>query len=170
MQSEYLLKHTCNCSSRQKQKTKKPFFPIITSILIALLPKCPYCILAYSSAITMCRGAKIYSNTPGWTSYFLLALAILTLIFVLFNYKGKRTIIAASLVAIGTFSMLGSQFYTFQITHYYVGTILIFFGVWINANFRFFYRHWIRPAFKKIISKILNKNTYQNSHHTVNRN
>jgi membrane-bound ClpP family serine protease len=119
----------------------------LSGIAIALIPKCPYCILAYSSAITMCSGRKIYSHSPDWTSFLLLGLALLTLLLILFNYKGKRTITAAILVATGSALMFLSQFYTFSIYLYYLGTLLLLFGVWVNANFRFFYRTWIKPLF-----------------------
>lgn len=154
MQSDYLVKSSCTCSSAKKLKTKKPVFPIMTSILLAIIPKCPYCILAYSSAITMCSGSKIYTTSPNWTSYFLLALAMLTLVSVLLNYKGNRTIIATSLITLGTLLMLGCQLYTFNISHYYLGTFLILFGVWVNASFRFFYRKWILPAFNSVFIKM----------------
>lgn len=133
---------SCKCKRRSTRKIKPSISPLFTGILIALIPKCPYCILAYSSAITMCSGTKLYSHTPGWTSYLLLALAALTLIFILINYKGKRTMASASLVATGSLLMFASQFYTFEINHYYIGTFLIFFGVWVNASFSFFYRKY----------------------------
>jgi len=141
-----LTNTTCACPSKKKKHTKGKY-SILSGILIALIPKCPYCILAYSSAITMCSGTKLYTHTLSWTSYLLLALAALTILFILMNYKGKRTIIAATLAALGCLAMLTSQFYTFDINHYYIGTFLLLFGVWVNASFRFFYRQWIKPLF-----------------------
>jgi len=132
---------------KKAKKEKQSISPLLTGILIAVLPKCPYCILAYSSAITMCSGTKLYTQTSGWTSYLLLGLAGLTLLFILLNYKGKRTIIAATFVGVGSLLMFACQFYTFNINHYYIGTFLLLFGVWVNASFRFFYRQWIKPLF-----------------------
>jgi len=132
-----LTDSTCACPSKKKKRSQGNY-SIFSGILIALIPKCPYCILAYSSAITMCSGTKLYSHTPGWTSYLLLVLAALTLLFILMNYKGKRTIAAASLATTGSLLMLTSQFYTFDINHYYIGTFLLLFGVWVNGSFRLF--------------------------------
>ena len=146
-----LTRTTCACPSKKKKHAKGKY-SILSGILIALIPKCPYCILAYSSAITMCSGTKLYAHTPSWTSYLLLALAVLTILFIIMNYKGKRTIIAASLAALGSLLMLTSQFYTFDINHYYIGTFLLLFGVWVNASFRFFYRQWIKPLFSRLIN------------------
>lgn len=138
-------KVTCKCSATKREKTGNDIYSIMSGVFIALIPKCPYCILAYSSAITMCSGTKLYSHSPSWTSYFLLVLAVLTLSLIIFNYKGKRTIVAIILVTLGSLLMLVSQFYIFDITYYYLGTILLLFGVWVNASFRFFYHKWIRP-------------------------
>lgn len=145
----------CGCQGKKSKKERKTLPPLLTGILIALVPKCPYCILAYSSAISMCSGSKIYMNTPGWASYIPLVLAFLTLLFIVMNNRGKRTIIAASLVGIGSMLMLLCQFYSFNIMHYYIGTGLLLFGVWVNASFRYFYRQWIAPLFKKWINKTI---------------
>ena len=147
MQVKGIKSNQCGCTTKKTKKEKKSISPLFTGVMIAILPKCPYCILAYSSAITMCSGTKLYSHTPGWTSYLLLGLAGLTLLLILMNYKGKRTIAAAALAATGSLLMLASQFYTFDINHYYIGTFLLLFGVWVNASFRFFYRQWIKPIF-----------------------
>ena len=147
MQLKSIKSNQCGCTIKKTKKEKKTILPLFTAIMIAILPKCPYCILAYSSAITMCSGTTLYTQSSGWTSYLLLGLAILTLFFILLNYKGKRTIYAAALVGTGSILMIACQFYTFNINHYYIGTFLLLFGVWVNASFRFFYRQWIRPLF-----------------------
>ena len=149
MQIESLQSKQCGCTTKRVKKEKKSLSPLFTGIMVAILPKCPYCILAYSSAITMCSGTKLYAQTPGWTSYLPLGLALLTLLFILLNYRGKRTIIAATLVGTGSLLMLACQFYTFDINHYYLGTFFLLFGVWVNASFRFFYKQWIKPIFNE---------------------
>ena len=149
MQIESLQSKQCGCTTKRVKKEKKSLSPLFTGIMVAILPKCPYCILAYSSAITMCSGTKLYAQTPGWTSYLPLGLALLTLLFILLNYRGKRTIIAATLVGTGSLLMLACQFYTFDINHYYLGTFFLLFGVWVNASFRFFYKQWIKPIFSE---------------------
>ena len=148
-------KNLCGCEAKKAKKERNTLSPLLTGLLIALVPKCPYCILAYSSAISMCSGTKLYMFTPGWVSYIPLGLAFLTLLFIILNYRGKRTIIAASLVGLGSLLMLSCQFYTFNIAHYYFGTTLLIFGVWVNASFRYFYRQWIKPLFNKMISKTI---------------
>ena len=147
MKLESIKPNQCGCAVKKTKKEKKSISPLFTGILIAVLPKCPYCILAYSSAITMCSGTKLYPQYPGWNSYIMLGLAVLTFLLILLNYRGKRTIAAAALVGTGSLLMLACQFYTFNINHYYIGTFLVLFGVWVNASFRYFYRQWIKPLF-----------------------
>ena len=147
MNSESIKFNRCGCPVKKRKEEKKSISPLFTGMLIALIPKCPYCILAYSSAITMCSGAKLYPQSLGWTSYMLLGLAALTLILVLRNYRGKRTIAAAALISAGSLLMLVCQFYTFNINHYYMGTFLVFFGVWVNASFRFFFKLFVKRLF-----------------------
>jgi len=144
--------NSCGCAVRKNPKETSSVSPIITGVLIALIPKCPYCILAYSSAITMCSGSKIYMQSPGLMSYITLGLAFMTLLFILINHRGKRTYIAALFVGVGSLLMLACQFYTFNMTHYYTGTILIFLGVWFNASFRYFYVKWFKPLLQRASS------------------
>ena len=155
MQLKSIDNSSCRCTSKVQLKDKKSLSPILTGILIAIIPKCPLCIVAYSSALTMCSGAKLYHHAPTWTSYLLLGLALFTFIFILINYKGKRTIIASILVLLGSALILASQVYTFDVHHYYLGTLFLMIGVWVNASFRFFYRKYIIPLFAKLVPKRL---------------
>ena len=114
-------------------------------LFIALIPKCPFCILAYSSAITLCSGTKVYMHHPEWTSWISIILAIFTLLMVLFNYRGRRTIYAAILVLLGSSLIVVSELYTGEIQVYYYGVTILLFGVWFNASFMYFYRVWLIP-------------------------
>lgn len=109
-------------------------------VVIALLPKCHFCMLAYSSAITLCSGTKIYNHSPAWTSYISISLALLTLALILVNYKGLRTLLAATLVIIGCLLISYSELKTGEIAFYYGGTFALLFGVWVNGSFYHFFR------------------------------
>ncbi len=134
-------------ASGRKIKKNASAFPILTGILIAILPKCPFCIAAYSSAIALCSGKKIYNQDPDWTNFISIALAIITLAMVLFNYRGKRTWFAASLVLMGSFLIIQTELYTGELTGYYYGAGLLLLGVWANASLLYFYKKWIVPFF-----------------------
>lgn len=135
-----------HCSSKQPPKATNESLPILAGVAIAIIPKCPFCILAYSSAITLCSGTKMYMHAPDWTSWLSVGLAGLTLLMIVLNYRGKRTIMAALLVIAGSSLIISSELYTGEITMYYTGAVLLLFGVWLNANFYFIYNRWLKPV------------------------
>lgn len=145
-----MIENTCPCPSKRKREAKRSAFPILTGILIALLPKCPFCILAYSSAITLCSGARWYNHSPGWTSWISIGLLVITLLMILLNYRGKRTVFAAAMVLAGSFLIIRTELLTGDLTIYYYGVFMLLTGVWINASFYYFLRRWIKPAFKSL--------------------
>ncbi|MCB9275152.1 MAG: hypothetical protein H6564_14005 [Lewinellaceae bacterium] len=119
-------------------------------ILIVLLPKCPFCLLAYSSAITLCSGVKVYQHEPGWPSWISIGLASLTLALVLWNYKGRRTLFAAALILSGSYFILSSELQTGELAVYYLGAALLLSGVWVNGSFRYVFNRWARPLWQRL--------------------
>lgn len=100
--------------------------------------------MAYSSAITLCSGATIYDHNPTWTSFISIGLAALTLFFVLWNFKGKRTWVAAAMVFLGSLFILDSELRTGDYGWYYFGVANLFLGVWVNGSFAYFYRKYFK--------------------------
>lgn len=99
------------------------------------------CALAYTTAITMCSG-KTFVHEPNWTSYISVALALVTLILVLWNFKGTKTIAAAAIILAGGVIIFNSELFSGNTTHYYLGCGLILSGVWVNGSFLHFLRKW----------------------------
>ena len=126
----------CACPSESKVKLKNSPTTLLSTLLIAILPKCPFCIAAYSSAITVCS-TKALVHTTSWASYISISLALVTLFIVLYNYKGTRTIVAASLISTGTIIIGYSELYSGQVSHYYLGCVLLVIGAWANGSLLF---------------------------------
>lgn len=103
------------------------------------------CALAYSTAITMCSG-KVFHHQPDWTSYISIVLALATMILVLWNFKGVRTIAASALILAGGVIIFNSELFTGNTTHYYVGCGLVLGGVWANGSLLHFVRKWSRRS------------------------
>lgn len=129
---------SCACKKESKRKFDSSWLSVFGAFFIALLPKCPFCIMAYSSAITLCSGKKLYDSDPTWASFISIGLAIFTLTIILYNYKGSKTICAAVLVVVGSAFIFNSEFYSGEITHYNIGAALLLLGVWLNANLMYF--------------------------------
>ena len=131
----------CACKTHNKVRIKNPHYPFFSSLLIALLPKCPFCVMAYTSAITVCSAKTLTAvYSPEWTSTIPISLAILTLGIVAWNYKGKKTVAACFLILTGVFLIVQSELFSGVLTSYYWGCALLFFGVWVNGNLGYFVR------------------------------
>jgi hypothetical protein len=137
---------SCPCKQPHHIGAKATYWPLLNGLLIALLPKCPFCIMAYSSAITLCSGATLYDHNPTWVSWISIGLAALTLLLVLWNHKGTRTWFAAAFVVLGSLLIIESELRTGDIPNYYFGCTLLLLGVWTNGNLLWF----LKKAFKTL--------------------
>lgn len=111
--------------------------PVLT---VAILPKCPFCLMAYSGAVSLCSGNMLFPNASTWASYLTVALALIVFLSIALNRKGRRTWFALGLVTIGILLLVAGQFYFISQTNYYLGVLFLFFGIWLNGSFLHYYR------------------------------
>ena len=131
------------CNSHKCSSSKKRFDASwVPAIVVAILPKCPFCIMAYSGAISMCSGRDLYPNLGNFSSYALIFLASLVLLGIALNRKGRRTWIALAIAALGIAFITIGQFYLVSALNYYIGVVLLFFGIWYNGSFLYFYNKY----------------------------
>jgi len=128
--------HTKRCSAA-KQSNWASWLP---GILIAILPKCPFCLMAYSGAVTLCSGNTLYPNAGGYSAYITVGLSLFILIIIYLNYKGKRTFHSLLITLSGVVLLLISQFIYINSYLYYGGVALLLFGIWYNGSFFYFYK------------------------------
>ena len=135
-----MKKHPCkkNCQNNYVKKS----YSWLPALFIAIIPKCPFCIMAYSGALTLCTGTKMYPHADTTTSYISIGLAVFVLLSILFNYKGHKTNYALFLTSIGMFLLIMSQFYWISEYLYYAGVGFLFFGIWYNGSFSFFFQKY----------------------------
>lgn len=138
----------CGCPSRMpaRSRSDKGALSFLGSLVILLLPKCSFCLLAYSSAITMCSGQTLYDHHTGPASYISIGLVLLVLISLLFNFRGPRTIFAIGLTIAGGCLVAISELHTGQLSSYQTGAFLILTGAFLNGSVFFF--------IKKIITSL----------------
>ncbi len=127
----------CQCASSKRSKINSNL-SFLGALLITILPKCPFCIMAYSTAITVCS-AKVVSPSAHWPSYISISLALLTLMIVLFNFKGRRTLISSLIIILGAILISYSELLSGSPSLYYLGGIILLAGVWANGSFLFFF-------------------------------
>ena len=130
-----------DCKPCGKRKTvteaKKPV-GLLATILLVLVPKCPFCLMAYSSTLILCGKAggvsadmlHASSNTIFITSFF----CFVVLLSIILNYRDARTGYALLLAAAGCFFIIYSVCAGGGLPLYYSGVFLVFVGVWLNAS------------------------------------
>ena len=124
----------CKCHP-SKNFNKARSASVLSTFLLILLPKCPFCVMAYSSAITICGGHDMYLMSNNWVSFVPLFLALFINLMLLSNWRGQRTILAIIVAMIGFTLillihqlMLSPDFYNF-------GAGLLLLGIWLNGSF-----------------------------------
>jgi hypothetical protein len=121
-----------------RDKKKISFF---AGFMLLLLPKCPFCFMAFSSTFVLCDQAGTFTDTHTHSSSttFLLSLlfCVITLASIIFNYRGNRTKYALLLALAGSSYILFSIAIGGGLALYYIGVAFIFSGVWLNGSLLF---------------------------------
>ena len=147
--------HLKPCSDNAKcRKSRRYNLSWLPAIVIAILPKCPFCIMAYSGAVSMCAGSNYFPNADAYSGYFIVGLSLVILLGILLNKRGIRTWIAASLAGVGIILLSISQFVYLSESIYYLASFTLFFGIWFNGSFGYFYNKIILLTSNKYKSKL----------------
>lgn len=135
----YLKCDTCTAEKPKAKISKKA--GLLTGFLLVLLPKCPLCIIAYSSTIMLCgKETSIISTqthssilSTGITLFFCLVI----LICLFLNYRDDRTKYSLALAFTGSLLLVASTIWAIGPSMYYAGILIIFTGVWLNGSMLF---------------------------------
>ncbi len=126
-----------SCSLKKKEDKSNPL-SMSAWLIIALLPKCPLCLLSYSTAISLCSGKTLFQDTVGWTSYIPIFLALVLIGTFIYNFKGRKTLKAILIAVLGCVIILFGEYFSKSIATYYYGTAVLLFACWVNGSFSFF--------------------------------
>src|SRR6185295_18474023 len=91
--------HTNIVATKRKERAG-----ILTGILLLLLPKCPFCVMAYSSTVMLCtEGAGMHKGIFSSTTTLIITsiFCVIALVSILLNYRDRRTVYAILLAASG---------------------------------------------------------------------
>ncbi len=134
-----------NCKPCKRKRTtiiRKENAGLFNGILLALIPKCPFCFMAYSSTAMLCgKSGAMISKQSFTSSASILITALFCLIAlacIIFNYRDTRTKYAIALAASGSVLVIISVTVTGGLPLYYGGVFLVFIGVWLNASLLYF--------------------------------
>ena len=136
------------CKKKKIVSNEKKRLGLFTTLLLVLLPKCPFCLLAYSSTVMLCgKTGGVYELTHSSSTTILVTafFCFLVLISIAFNYRDVRTKYALLLVIIGCLLIMCTVGIGGGLALYYSGVALLFIGAWLNASLLY------------VISKIRNR-------------
>ena len=122
----------------------RPKMGVAAWLLLAVLPKCPFCIMAFTSTAILCGEGAMTNvsrthNSP-LTISITAVLGLMTLLAIVLNRKGIRTFYALGLSIPGLAMVLFSVIRNGGQPLYYAGIALLFLGVWMNGSLPWFWK------------------------------
>lgn len=122
-----------------KSKSSVGGASFLTTLLLILIPKCPFCVMAYSGAILMFFDVKNSAIMP-YVVHFKPVLGALVILLILFNYKGRKTLLSLLIAGLAmTFLVFATYFYNSILPDWVLYAAFLF-AAWYNGNFNYFYR------------------------------
>ena len=132
------IKNDCEpCKKGKAVSGGRKHAGLLTTILLIVLPKCPFCLLAFSSTIILCGkagGASELTHSSSTTILITAFFCFTALLSIILNYRDKRTIYSFMLAAAGCSLIMYSVCAGGGLPLYYSGVVLVFIGVWLNAS------------------------------------
>ena len=118
---------------------KNGFLSFLSTALIIILPKCPFCIAAYSGALFMFYEVDAAALAPVYVHLKPL-LGMLVTATIAMNYKGRKSQVALAIVLVSMLFLLLDTYANIHLLPAWVIYSAFFAGAWYNGNFEYFYR------------------------------
>lgn len=130
-----------SCKSKHFQihslKKRNGITSFVTTLFIVLLPKCPFCIAAYSGALLLFLDIEV-TELSAFYPHVKPVLGFLVLSLILWNYRGQKTIYASITVGLAlSLLILKTYFIPELLEDGFIYTLFIF-AIWVNGNFESF--------------------------------
>jgi hypothetical protein len=152
MREKYTYKKCVSCPAEKPRAKVSRKAGLFSGFLLVLLPKCPLCIIAYSSTIMLCgKEESLISNQTQsslLSTAITLSFCLIILVSLYFNYRYDRTKYALALAFTGSLLLVASTIWAIGPVMYYIGTVIIFAGVWLNGSL-----FYVLKMFKNKMSK-----------------
>lgn len=134
---------TANTKCCPKTKEKKinagDGASFLTTILLILAPKCPFCVMAYTGSLLMFFDIKQTAIMP-YVAHFKPTLGALVIVIIAINYKGRKTMISLAIGCMALILLLLANYAYTPILSEWLLYAAFFFAAWYNGNFQYFYR------------------------------
>jgi hypothetical protein len=133
------------CQETSIKKNSSDKLPSILSFIIVFLPKCPFCFVAYSSAMTMCGGPSLITHHSDWGAWLALGLGVIIIFCIAFNNRGTGTYRALLLALFGFSLVILGVNKANMMPFYYIGAILLLLAAFYNGRgFRWLNKFFLR--------------------------
>jgi hypothetical protein len=121
------------------------------NLLLVLMPKCSFCVMAYTSTALLCtKDETIVASSLHASPLTVSITTILCLLIlggILLNRRGKRTWYALGIALAGMMMMLASVAWGGGEALYYAGSAAVFAGIWVNGSFLYLWQQ-VRQSWK----------------------
>ena len=145
---ENITCHADKIVSSSNQSDKRGFLSIISTILLIILPKCPFCIAAYSSALLLFFDIDNVTIIP-FLTHLKPFLGALIWVLIILNYKKEKSPLAITLASIALIVLFFNVYWNmFLVSNNYIYLIFLF-AAWYNGNFKSFY-YYLRDKLVKV--------------------
>ncbi|MCY7359360.1 MAG: hypothetical protein LH609_18270 [Rudanella sp.] len=99
-----------------------------------ILPKCPFCVVAYTSSMAICGAPPVVNHHTDWGGWLGLGLATVCIGSIARNYRGTGTRTAIIIALLGLSLLLFGLFTANAMLWYYAGASLLFLGSFYNGR------------------------------------
>lgn len=134
---EYSQENSCT-ACREDVLVKKPlakqWHSTALGLLVLILPKCPFCVVAYTSSIAICGAPSVVNHHTDWGAWVALGLATVCIGSIARNYRGTGTRTAIIISLLGLSLLLFGLFTPNAMPWYYTGAVLLFLGSFYNGR------------------------------------
>lgn len=134
---DYLQETSCvacdNAVSPQKQSGTH-WNATLLSFLVLILPKCPLCVVAYTSSMAICGAPSIIDHQTGWGAWLAIGLALICLASIARNYRGTGTRVAIGIALSGIALVCTGLFLPNALACYYAGAALLLLSSFYNGR------------------------------------
>ncbi|MDX1314119.1 MAG: hypothetical protein R3356_01340, partial [Eudoraea sp.] len=134
-----IAKTKCCTNNKSKKINAGDGASMLTTALLILAPKCPFCVMAYTGSILMFFDIESSAIMP-YVQHIKPALGALILLIIVLNNRGRKTAIALSIGITAMILLLLSNYSMMPVVPEWLLYCTFFFAAWYNGNFEFFYR------------------------------
>ncbi len=133
-----------NCCKTKTSPLKQPggargSMSLLSTVLLILLPKCPLCFAGYLSVMALFFDVENAQMVPVLI-HAKPVLGIIIISLILFNRRGRRTLIALGIAAVAMVFLVLKTYYNTAVLPDWLIYTAFFFSIWYNGNFKYFYR------------------------------